>query len=318
MAIKGVFELYQSKGKHIIILKTEHNAVLDVCQHIEKQGAKITYLDVNSNGLVDLAQLENAISEETILVSIMWANNETGVIQPMEKIGEICDRKGVLLMSDATQAVGKIEVLPKNNNVHLLAFTAHKIYGPKGIGALYVSNRKPRVKLSAQIHGGGHESGYRSGTLNVPGIIGLAKALKLTYANKEEEALRLGKLRDQLEQGLKANIEEIIINGIDAPRMSHVTNISFRFVEAEALMNTFNQKIAASTGSACSSASLEPSHVLVAMGLGEYDIKGSVRFSLGRYTTASDIETTIELVSKGVAQLRNNNPVWEMFKEGIL
>ena len=221
-------------------------------------------------------------------------------------------------MSDATQAVGKIRVSPKENQIHLMAFTAHKIYGPKGVGALYVSSKNPRVKLAPQIHGGGHESGFRSGTLNVPGIVGLAKALELADAIRDQESTRLAQLRDQLENGLKDSLPEIIINGAKAARMPHVSNISFRFVEAEALMNTFNQKIAASTGSACSSASLEPSHVLLAMGLDKQDIKGSVRFSLGRYTSQKDIKNALELVAQGVRKLRKENPVWEMFQEGLL
>ncbi len=318
LALKGVFELYHRKGNHLITVKTEHNAVLDTCHAIEKQGGRVTYLDVDENGLIDLEELAKAITPETILVSVMWANNETGVIQPIQEIGEICASKGVIFMSDATQAVGKIPVFPKNNQVHLLAFSAHKMYGPKGAGALYVSNKDPRIKLAPQIHGGGHESGYRSGTLNVTGIVGLGKALEIADASMEKEAARLGQLRDQLEGGLQANVEEMKINGKGAARLPHVSNLSFRYVEAEALMNTFNQKIAASTGSACSSASLEPSHVLTAMGLDEYDVKGSVRFSLGRFTQSADILTTIELVSQGIQQLRAHNPVWEMHQEGLI
>ncbi len=318
LAIKGIFERYHLKGRHIITTKTEHNAVLDACSAVEKRGGTVTYLEVDADGLIDPEGLRAAIRPDTILVSVMWANNETGVIQPMEAIGKVCAEKGVLLMSDATQAVGKIPVDPKATGVHLLAFTAHKIYGPKGIGALFVSNRQPRIKLEAQVHGGGHEEGYRSGTLNVPGIVGLAKALKLAAATMEVESNRLELLRDRLEEGLKDRLVEVYVNGQNAPRLSHVSNLFFRFVDAEALMNTFNRNIAASTGSACSSTSLEPSHVLLAMGLSEQDAKGSVRFSLGRFTREEDIDFVIEAVVAGVRKLREQSPVWEMFKEGIL
>lgn len=318
LAIKGVFELYQSKGKHIITVKTEHNAVLDTCRYLEKLGAEVSYLEVDENGLINLEVLEQTITDRTILVAIMWANNETGVIQPMDQIGQICVNKHVLLLSDATQAVGKIPVCPKASNVHLMAFTAHKIYGPKGVGALYVSSKNPRIRLAPGIHGGGHEGGYRSGTINVPGIVGLGKALELAHDMMANEAERLRLLRDRLEVGLLSRVEEVRVNGRGADRMSHVSNISFRFIEAEALMNTFNQKIAASTGSACSSASLEPSHVLLAMGLDKYDVKGAVRFSLGRYTDEAAIDAAIDLVSGGVKQLREHNPIWNLFQDGLI
>ncbi len=316
LILKGVYEMYYRKGKHIITLETEHKAVLDACEKIEKSGGEITYLKVNEHGLVDLDELENSITEKTILVSIMWANNETGVIQPMKKIGEICNRKGVLLMSDATQAVGKIPFFPKDAGVHLLTFSAHKMYGPKGVGAVYVCGKNPRVKLTAQIDGGGHERNMRSGTLNVPGIVGFGAAASLLSSSMHNESERLEKLRDYLETEL-SSIEETYINGKNADRLSHVCNISFRFVESEALISTFNQTIAVSTGSACTSASLDPSHVLIGMGLSEDMAHSSIRFSLGRYTTVGEIERTILLVKEGVKKLREKSPVWEMFKDGI-
>lgn len=316
LLLKGVFEMYYRKGKHIITLETEHKAVLDACQKIEKSGGEVTYLKVDKNGLVDLKELETSITEKTILVSIMWANNETGVIQPMKEIGEICDRKGVLLMSDATQAVGKIPTHPKEVGVHLMAFSAHKMYGPKGVGAIYVCSKNPRVKLTAQIDGGGHERGMRSGTLNVPGIVGFGAAATLLESSMHQESVRLQELRDHLESEL-LTIEESFVNGRQVDRLHHVSNISFRFVESEALIATFNQTIAVSTGSACTSASLDPSHVLLGMGLSEDLAHSSIRFSLGRYTTADEIERTIDLVKKGVNKLRDMSPIWEMYKDGV-
>ncbi len=318
LAIKGVFENYRRKGQHIITVKTEHNAVLDVCQYVEKKGGTVTYLDVDENGVLDLEELRQAIRPDTILVSVMWANNETGVLQPIAEIGKICNDNNLIFLSDATQAVGKIDVKPKENGIHLMAFTAHKLYGPKGVGALYVANRNPRIKLAAQIHGGGHENDRRSGTLNVPGIVGFAQAIDIAVNQLETEARRLARLRDQLEDAFQNQLEAISINGKATHRMSHVSNITFHHIDAEALMNTFNQKIAASTGSACSSASLEPSHVLLAMGLPEIDAKATVRLSLGRFTTDSEIEEAIAAISAGVEKLRQQSPVWEMFKEGLL
>ena len=316
LILKGVFEMYYRKGKHIITLETEHKAVLDACAKIEKLGGEVTYLKVDTNGLVDLEELENTITDKTILVSIMWANNETGVIQPMDKIGEICERKGVLLMSDATQAVGKIDVKPKEIGVHLLAMSAHKMYGPKGIGAIYVCGKNPRVKLTAQMDGGGHERGMRSGTLNVPGIVGFGAACQMLQTSMHEDASRLNKLRDYFESEL-LKIEETFVNGAAVDRLPHVCNITFRFVESEALIATFNQTVAVSTGSACTSASLDPSHVLIGMGLSEDMAYSSVRFSLGRYTTREEIDRTIKLVQEGVKRLRASSPIWEMFKDGI-
>ena len=317
LALKGVYEMYSRKGNHIITLKTEHKAVLDSCKKLEKMGADVTYLDVKADGLVDLEELENAIKDTTILVSIMFANNETGVIQPMKEIGEICSRKGVLFMSDATQAVGKIPVNPKELGIHLMAFTAHKMYGPKGVGALFVNRKNPRVKVTAQIDGGGHERGMRSGTLNVPGIVGMGKAAEIAKNEMQEEAKRLSALRDKLENALVENLEEVYVNGNTQHRMPHVTNISFKHVEGEGLMMCFNQNIGVSSGSACTSASLEPSYVLVALGLGDDLAHSSIRFSLGRFTTEDEIDQTIKQVSEGVNHMRDLSPIWEMYKDGV-
>lgn len=317
LAIKGVFEMYARKGNHIITLKTEHKAVLDTCDKLEKHGADITYLDVNAEGLVDLNALEAAIKPSTILVSIMWANNETGVIQPMKEIGEICAKHGVLFFSDATQAVGKITTHPKELGIHIMAFTSHKMYGPKGVGAIFVNRKQPRVKVTSQMDGGGHERGMRSGTLNVPGIVGFGKAAEIAKNEMHQDAERLSKLRDRLEQTLEARLEEVYVNGSREHRMPHVANISFKHVEGEGLMMTFNQNIALSSGSACTSASLEPSYVLVALGLGDDLAHSSLRFSLGRFTTDEDIDFTIEAIAKGVNHMRDLSPIWEMYKEGV-
>ena len=248
LALKGVFEMYKRKGNHIITAKTEHKAILDACKRIEKMGGEVTYLDVNREGLIDLEQLEAAIKDNTIMVSIMWANNETGVIQPMKEIGAICAKHGILFMSDATQAIGKIPVNPREIGVHLMAFTGHKMYGPKGVGGLYVSRKNPRVKVTAQLDGGGHERGMRSGTLNVPGIVGLGAAAELARKEMHQDAERLSKLRDKLEKAMLESLEETYVNGSVEHRMPHVSNISFKHVEGEGLMMTFNQNIALSSG----------------------------------------------------------------------
>jgi cysteine desulfurase len=316
LAIKGVYEMYSRKGNHIITVKTEHKAVLDTCNKLEKHGAEVTYLDVKGDGMIDLAELEAAIKPSTIMVAVMWANNETGVIQPMKEIGQICEKHGILFFSDATQAVGKIKTHPREVGVHLMAFTAHKMYGPKGVGALYVSRKNPRVKVTAQMDGGGHERGMRSGTLNVPGIVGFGKAAEIAMNEMEQDAARLSKLRDKLEKGF-FELEEIYINGNVEHRMPHVTNISFKHVEGEGLMMTFNQEIALSSGSACTSASLEPSYVLVALGLGDDLAHSSLRFSLGRFTKEEDVDYAIEAIKKGVNHMRDLSPIWEMYKEGV-
>ncbi|MCC6753994.1 MAG: IscS subfamily cysteine desulfurase [Saprospiraceae bacterium] len=316
LAIKGALEMYGRKGRHIITVKTEHKAVLDTCDYLQKQGASVTYLDVQADGRVDPALLEAAIRPDTVLVSVMWANNETGVLQPIREIGDICARHGILFMSDATQAVGKIPVNPRECGVHLMAFTAHKMYGPKGVGALYVSRKNPRVKVSAQMHGGGHERGMRSGTLNVPGIVGMGKAAEIAQSEMQADAERLRRMRDRLETGLR-KMEEVYVNGSIEHRMPHVTNLSFKHVEGEGLMMTFNQQIAVSSGSACTSASLEPSYVLVALGLGDDLAHSSLRLSLGRFTKEEDIDFAIDAITKGVNHMRELSPIWEMYKDGV-
>jgi cysteine desulfurase len=316
LAIKGVFEMYAKKGNHVITAETEHKAVLDTCKHIEKSGGEVTYLKVQEDGLINLAELEAAIRPTTILVSLMWANNETGVIQPMKEIAAICEKNGVLFHSDATQAVGKIPTNARETGVHLMSFTAHKMYGPKGVGALYVSRKNPRVKVTAQMDGGGHERGMRSGTLNVPGIVGFGKAAEIALAEMEQDAQRLSKLRDKLESKL-TQLEETKVNGNVDSRMPHVANISFKHVEGEGLMMTFNQNIAVSSGSACTSASLEPSYVLVGMGLGDDLAHSSIRFSLGRFTTDEEVDDAIALVANGVNHMRELSPIWEMYKDGV-
>ena len=316
LAIKGVYEMYSRKGNHIITVKTEHKAVLDTCNKLEKHGAEITYLNVKGDGMIDLAELEAAIKPSTIMVAVMWANNETGVIQPMKEIGQICEKHGILFFSDATQAVGKIKTHPREIGVHLMAFSAHKMYGPKGVGALYVSRKNPRVKVTAQMDGGGHERGMRSGTLNVPGIVGFGKAAEIAMQEMGQDAARLSKLRDKLEKAF-FEMEEIYVNGNVDHRMPHVTNISFKHVEGEGLMMTFNQEIALSSGSACTSASLEPSYVLVALGLGDDLAHSSLRFSLGRFTKEEDVNYAIEAIKKGVNHMRDLSPIWEMYKEGV-
>lgn len=280
-------------------------------------GGEVTYLDVMPDGRMDLTAIEAAIKPNTILVSIMWANNETGVIQDMKAIGDICAKHGVLFMSDATQAVGKIKVHPKEMGVHLMAFSAHKMYGPKGVGALFVNRKGPRVKVTAQMDGGGHERGMRSGTLNVPGIAGFGKAAELAMNEMESDTIRISKLRDKLEKELTSRLEETYVNGDVNHRMPHVANISFKHVEGEGLMMTFNQEIGVSSGSACTSASLEPSYVLVALGLGDDLAHSSIRFSLGRFTTDEEIDYAVDALEKGVNHMRDLSPIWEMYKEGI-
>ena len=316
LAIKGVFEMYASKGNHIITATTEHKAVLDTCKHIEKSGGEVTYLQVKADGLIDLNELEAAIKDTTILIAIMYANNEIGVIQPVREISALARKHGVLFFSDAVQAVGKIPVDVNKDGIDLMAFTAHKMYGPKGIGALYVRRKNPRVKVTAQMDGGGHERGMRSGTLNVPGIVGFGKACELARLEMDQDAKRLSVLRDKLQSELM-KIEETYVNGDEEHRLPHVTNISFKHVEGEGLLMGFNKNIALSSGSACTSASLEPSYVLKALGLGDDLAHSSLRFGLGRFTTEEQIDYTIEQVSNTVLKLREMSPLWEMYKEGI-
>jgi cysteine desulfurase len=316
LAIKGVFEMYASKGNHIITCNIEHKAVLDTCKHVEKLGAEVTYLKAKPDGLIDLQELEAAMKPTTILVAIMYGNNEIGVVQPMREISQIARKHGALVFTDATQAVGKIPVDVKADGIDLLAMTAHKMYGPKGVGALYVRRKNPRVKVTAQIDGGGHERGMRSGTLNVPGIVGFGKACELSLNEMEKDAAHTSKLRDKLENALLA-LEEAYVNGSREHRLPHVTNISFKYVEGEGLMMGFNKEIAVSSGSACTSSSLEPSYVLKALGLGDDLAHSSLRFGLGRYTTEEQIDYTIEQVSRTVNKLREMSPLWEMYKDGV-
>ncbi|HKZ65204.1 MAG TPA: IscS subfamily cysteine desulfurase, partial [Chitinophagaceae bacterium] len=299
LALKGVFEMYASKGNHIITCNIEHKAVLDTCKHIEKEGGEVTYLKVKDNGLIDLVELEAAIKPNTILIAIMYANNEIGTVMPMKEISAIAKKKGILVFSDATQAVGKIPVDVNKDGIDLMAFSAHKMYGPKGVGALYVRRKNPRVKVTAQIDGGGHERGMRSGTLNVPGIVGFGKACEIARTEMAEETVRVSKLRDKLENAL-LQIEESYLNGDKEHKLPHVTNISFKYVEGEGLMMGFNKNIAVSSGSACTSASLEPSYVLKALGLGDDLAHSSLRFGLGRFTTEDQIDYTIEQVTSTV------------------
>ena len=316
LGIKGVFEMYAQKGNHIITCTTEHKAVLDTCKHIEKLGGEVTYLKVQPDGLIDLKELEAAIKPTTILISIMWANNEIGTIMPIREISAIAKKHGVLLFTDATQAVGKIPVDVNKDGIDIMAFTAHKMYGPKGVGALYVRRKNPRVKVTAQMDGGGHERGMRSGTLNVPGIVGMGKACELCMLDMEADTKRISKMRDKLETALML-LEEAYINGSTEHRLPHVTNISFKHVEGEGLLMGFNKNIALSSGSACTSASLEPSYVLKALGLGDDLAHSSLRFGLGRFTTDEQIDYTVKAISETVIKLREMSPLWEMYKEGI-
>jgi cysteine desulfurase len=315
LAIKGVFEMYAAKGQHIITVETEHKAVLDACKHIEKLGAQVTYLKTNEQGLITVKQVEDALQPNTILVSIMYANNEIGVIQPMKEIGALCHSKGVLFHTDATQAVGKIPVDVIADNIDLLSFTGHKMYGPKGVGALYVRRKNPRVKVTAQMDGGGHERGMRSGTLNVPGIVGFGKACELCKNEMQVDTERIIKMRDRLEKELLV-LEESYINGSKEHRLPHVSNMSFKYVEGEGLIMGV-KNIAVSSGSACTSASLEPSYVLKALGLDDELAHSSLRFGLSRFTTDEEVDYAINHVKEAVLKLREMSPLWEMFKEGI-
>ncbi|MDA0685864.1 MAG: IscS subfamily cysteine desulfurase [Bacteroidetes bacterium] len=315
LALKGVYEMYAAKGNHFITVSTEHKAILDACKHLEKQGAEVTYLSVGEDGLLNVEQIAEAMKPDTVLVSVMYGNNELGVIQPIREIGALCKERGVLFHTDATQAVGKIPVDVMADHIDLMSFTAHKMYGPKGVGALYVRRKNPRVKVTAQLDGGGHERGMRSGTLNVTGIVGFGKACELCRLEMADEAKRLSALRDKLENAL-LTVEESYLNGNKANRLPHTTNISFKYVEGEGLMMGIKD-IAVSSGSACTSASLEPSYVLKSLGLDDELAHSSLRFGLGRFTTEEEIDFTIKCVSDAVQRLRDMSPLWEMFKEGI-
>jgi len=316
IAIKGIYKRYQSIGKHIITCQTEHKAVLDVCRSLEKQGAEVTYLPVDREGNIDLQQLRDTIRKDTILIALMYANNETGVIHPVKEIAGIASESNVLFFCDATQAVGKIPVSLRNSGIDLMAFSGHKIYGPKGVGALYVKRKTRRIQLEPLMTGGGQEKGLRGGTLNVPGIVGLGAAALLCKQSMEKESKRLGALRDHLQESL-LKLEETAVNGSVVNRLPHVTNITFRFLKAEQIMVSLGN-IALASGSACSTGSLDPSHVLLAMGLSRDDAHASLRFSLGRFTTREEIDQTIVLVSEKVKELREESPAWQLFKSGLI
>jgi cysteine desulfurase len=316
LAIKGVAEMYAERGNHIITAATEHKAVLDTCKKLEKHGCRVSYLPVKNDGLLDLDMLREAITDKTILVSIMYANNEIGVIQPVAEIGKICKEKGVLFHSDAVQAVGKVPVNVIKDNVDLMSLTAHKLYGPKGVGALYVRRKSPRVQLTAQMDGGGHERGMRSGTLNVPGIVGFGEAAALAQREMPEESQRLRHLRDKLRNKLESELDEVFINGTMEHRLPHNLNISFAYVEGESLLMGIND-VAVSSGSACTSATLEPSYVLKALGVGDDLAHTSIRFGLGRFTTEDEIDYVGNRVVEVVRKLRELSPLYEMAKEGV-
>ena len=314
LAIKGVAEFHAKKGKHIITSKTEHKAVLDTCRHLERYGYEVTYLDPEANGLIDLAKLEAAIRPDTILVSLMHVNNEIGVIQDIDAIGELTRSRGILFHVDAAQSAGKVPIDLSRSKVDLMSFSAHKIYGPKGIGALYV-RRKPRVRIEAQMHGGGHERGMRSGTLPTHQIVGMGEAFRIAREEMAQENERIRMLRDRLLNGVK-DMEEVYVNGDMEQRVPHNLNISFNYVEGESLMMALRD-LAVSSGSACTSASLEPSYVLRAIGRPDELAHSSIRFSIGRFTTEQDIDHAIALISEKISKLRELSPLWDMYKEGI-
>jgi cysteine desulfurase len=316
LAIKGVAEMYREKGNHIITQVTEHKAVLDTCKRLEKYGYEVTYLPVQKDGRVNLDELRAAITPKTVLITIMYANNEIGVIQPIAEIGKIAKEKGVLFHVDGVQAAGKVPVDVQKDNIDLLSISAHKMYGPKGVGALYVRRRNPRVQLAAVIDGGGHERGMRSGTLNVPGIVGLGAAAEICQKEMPEESARMLALRTRLKDGLYARLDELYINGSMEHRLPNNLNISFAFVEGESLLMGIND-IAVSSGSACTSATLEPSYVLKALGVGEDLAHTSIRFGLGRFNTQEDVDYVVDRVSEVVIRLRELSPLYEMAKEGV-
>ncbi len=314
LAIKGAAHFYKEKGKHIITVKTEHKAVLDACRELEREGFEVTYLDVLSDGLIDFKVFEATVRPDTILVSVMFVNNEIGVIQDIARIGELCRSRGVILHVDAAQATGKVEIDLQTLKVDLMSFCAHKTYGPKGIGALFV-RRKPRIRIEAQIHGGGHERGMRSGTLATHQIVGMGESFRLAKVHMQTETARIGMLRDRLLSGLQ-EIEQVYVNGDMDQRVPHNLNISFNYVEGESMIMALKQ-LAVSSGSACTSASLEPSYVLRALGRNDELAHSSIRFTLGRYTTQSEIDFAIELIQRKIAGLRELSPLWEMYKDGI-
>lgn len=314
LAIKGTAHFYAKKGKHIVTVKTEHKAVLDSCRQLEREGYEVTYLDPESNGLLDLDKLKAALRDDTILVSVMHVNNEIGVIQDIAAIGEICRDRKIVFHVDAAQSPGKVDIDLQNMKVDLMSFSAHKIYGPKGIGALFV-RRKPRVRIEAQMHGGGHERGMRSGTLPTHQIVGMGEAFRIAKEEMAEENARLARLRDRLYKGFQ-DIEEVYVNGDLDQRIPGNLNISFNFVEGESLIMALKD-LAVSSGSACTSASLEPSYVLRAIGRNDELAHSSIRFTIGRFTTEEEIDYTIKLVHEKIGKLRELSPLWEMYKDGV-
>ncbi len=316
LAIKGVAEMYKEKGNHIITQAIEHKAVLDTCKRLEKYGFRVTYLPVQKDGRIDLDDLKRAMDDKTILVTIMTANNEIGALQPIREIGALCHERGVLFHTDAVQAIGKVPFNVIQDNVDLASLTAHKLYGPKGVGALYVRRKNPRVQLVAQIDGGGHERGMRSGTLNVPGIVGFGKACALASEGMAEEAVKLSTLRDRLKDAIMSQLDEVYINGSVEHRLPGNLNISFAYVEGESLLMGIND-IAVSSGSACTSATLEPSYVLKALGAGDDLAHSSIRFGIGRFNTQAEVDYVAERVVDTVKRLRELSPLYEMAKEGI-
>ena len=316
LAIKGVAQMYKERGNHIITQTTEHKAVLDTCKRLEKEGYEITYLQVQPDGLISVDDVRAAMTDKTILVTIMYANNEIGVIQPIAEIGKLCHEKGVIFHTDAVQAVGKVPVNVQTENIDLLSLTAHKIYGPKGVGALYVRRRNPRVQLTEQINGGGHERGMRSGTLNVPGIVGLGKACEIAGEEMESEARRLTELRDYMKAKFENALDYVHVNGNMDHHLPGNLNMSFVYVEGESLLMGIND-IAVSSGSACTSATLEPSYVLKALGLGDDVAHSSIRFGLGRYNTKAEVDYVADKLITTVIKLRELSPLYEMVKEGI-
>jgi len=316
LAIKGIAEMYKERGNHIITQVTEHKAVLDTCKRLEKYGYRVTYLPVKADGLIDIDDLKRAMDDKTILVSIMIANNEIGVVQPVAEIGKLCHERGVLFHTDGVQAVGKIPVDVNAMNIDALSLSGHKIYGPKGVGALYVRRRNPRVQISGQIDGGGHERGMRSGTLNVPGIVGLGKACEIAGQEMKAETERLSALRDKLRTKLEGNLDYVHVNGSMEHRLPGNLNVSFVYVEGESLLMGIND-IAVSSGSACTSATLEPSYVLKALGLGDDVAHSSIRFGLGRFNSEAEVDYVADKLIDVVQKLRELSPLYEMVKEGI-
>jgi cysteine desulfurase len=316
LAIKGVAEMYAERGGHIISVVTEHKAVLDTCKRLEKQGRRVTFLPVGKDGLIDLEALRAAIADDTILISVMFANNEVGVLQPIREIGRMAKERGVLFHTDATQAIGKVPVNVIEDNIDLMSISAHKMYGPKGVGALYVRRKNPRVQLTAQMDGGGHERGMRSGTLNVTGIVGLGEACAICQREMAAEAARLRGLRDRLKARLEAELDDVYINGSMEHRLPNNLNMSFAYVEGESLLMGIKD-VAVSSGSACTSATLEPSYVLKALGIGDELAHTSIRFGLGRFNTEEEVDYVAERVTETVRKLRSLSPLYEMAKEGV-